>query len=78
LRSTPSILAASSGGEENATLDLFLQLAKGLQVDRYELFQFEEGMPATQMHRGVERLIAEIEAEDLPRVGLLEALIHRV
>jgi transcriptional regulator with XRE-family HTH domain len=73
----PKYLSSIERGEENPTLDLLLRLAKGLQVDLYELFQFEAGAPPTQLRRKIERLIAETEVEDLPRVvRILEALVH--
>jgi transcriptional regulator with XRE-family HTH domain len=73
----PKYLSSIERGAENPTLDLLCRLAKGLQVDLYELFQFQEGVPPAQLRRKVERLIADVTADDLPRmVRMLEALIH--
>jgi transcriptional regulator with XRE-family HTH domain len=75
----PKYLSSIERGVENPTLDLLVRLSKGLQVDLYELFQFEEGAAPAQLRRKVERLIAEIEGEDLSRVvRILEALAHSV
>jgi transcriptional regulator with XRE-family HTH domain len=73
----PKYLSSIERGVENPTLDLLIRLAKGLQVDLYELFQFEEGVSPAQLRRKLEALIAEVRAEELPRVvHMLEALIH--
>jgi XRE family transcriptional regulator, regulator of sulfur utilization len=73
----PKYLSSIERGAENPTLDLLCRLAKGLEVDLYELFQFEEGALPAQLRRKVERLIAEVTVDDLPRmVRMLEALIH--
>jgi transcriptional regulator with XRE-family HTH domain len=73
----PKYLSSIERGAENPTLDLLCRLAKGLQVDLYEIFQFQEGVPPTQLRRKVERLLAEVTADDLPRmVRMLEALMH--
>jgi transcriptional regulator with XRE-family HTH domain len=73
----PKYLSSIERGAENPTLDLLCRLAKGLQVDLYELFQFQEGVPPAQLRRKVEHLLAEATADDLPRmVRMLEALIH--
>jgi XRE family transcriptional regulator, regulator of sulfur utilization len=73
----PKYLSSIERGAENPTLDLLIRLAKGLQVDLYELFQFEEGAPPAQLRRKMERLIADVTGDDLPRVvRMLEALIH--
>ncbi len=70
-------LSSIERGVENPTLGLLIRLARGLQVDLYELFQFEAGAPPAQLRRKVERLTAEIEVGDLPRVvRILEALVH--
>src|SRR6266540_5312393 len=61
-------LSSIERGVENPTLGLLIRLARGLQVDLYELFQFEAGAPPAQLRRKVERLTAEIEVGDLPRV----------
>jgi transcriptional regulator with XRE-family HTH domain len=73
----PKYLSSIERGVENPTLDLLIRLANGLQVDLYELFQFEEGAPPALLRRKVERLIAEVTVDDLPRmVRMLKALIH--
>jgi transcriptional regulator with XRE-family HTH domain len=73
----PKYLSSIERGVENPTLDLLCRLARGLQVDLYELFQFEEGATPAQLRRKVERLMAEVTVDDLPRmVRMLEALIH--
>jgi XRE family transcriptional regulator, regulator of sulfur utilization len=73
----PKYLSSIERGAENPTLDLLIRLAKGLQVDLYELFQFEEGAPPAQLRRMMERLMADVSRDDLPRVvRMLEALIH--
>jgi transcriptional regulator with XRE-family HTH domain len=73
----PKYLSSIEHGVENPTLDLLIRLANGLQVDLYELFQFEEGAPPALLRRKVERLIAEVTVDDLPRmVRMLKALIH--
>jgi transcriptional regulator with XRE-family HTH domain len=73
----PKYLSSIERGAENPTLALLCRLAKGLQVDLSELFQFQEGVPPAQLRRKVARLLAEVTADDLPRmVRMLEALIH--
>src|SRR5919197_792121 len=49
----PKYLSSIERGAENPTLDLLRRLAKGLQVDLYELFQFQEGVPPGQLRRKV-------------------------
>jgi transcriptional regulator with XRE-family HTH domain len=71
----PKYLSSIERGVENPTLDLLCRLANGLQVDLYELFQFEVG--PGQLRRKMEQLMAEVLVDDLPRVvRMLEALIH--
>jgi transcriptional regulator with XRE-family HTH domain len=73
----PKYMSSIERGTENPTLDLLCRLARGLQVDLYELFQFEGGEPPARLRQKVEQLIAEIEGENLPRVvRILEALAH--
>jgi transcriptional regulator with XRE-family HTH domain len=73
----PKYLSSIERGVENPTLDLLIRLAKGLQVNLYELFQFEERTPPVQLRRKMEALVAEVRVEELPRVvRILEALIH--
>jgi transcriptional regulator with XRE-family HTH domain len=73
----PKYLSGIEQGVENPTLDLLIRLAKGLQVNLYEIFQFEEGAPPAQLRRKMEALVTEVRAEELPRVvRVLEALMH--
>jgi transcriptional regulator with XRE-family HTH domain len=73
----PKYLSSIERVGKNPTLDRLSRLSKGLQVDLYELFQFEEGATPAQLPRKVERLIAEIDMTDLLRVvRILEALAH--
>jgi transcriptional regulator with XRE-family HTH domain len=73
----PKYLSSIERGVENPNLDLLIWMAKGLQMDLYELIQFEEGAPPAQLRRKMEALVAEVRAEELPRVvRLLEALMH--
>ena len=70
-------LGSVERGEENPTLDLFLRLAKGLQVDLYEIFQFEyEGEQPRRLRKKLEHLIAAAKDDDLARLTrVLEALV---
>jgi transcriptional regulator with XRE-family HTH domain len=71
----PKYLSSIERGEENPTLDLLIRLAKGLQVELYELFQLEPD--PEWLRQRLARLITEIHAEELPRtVRVLEAFIH--
>jgi transcriptional regulator with XRE-family HTH domain len=75
---SPKYLSSIERGAENPTLDLLGRLAKGLQVELYELFQFapEAGRPE-RLRRKLVGLVAEIRVDELPRlVRVLEALIH--
>jgi transcriptional regulator with XRE-family HTH domain len=75
---SPKYLSSIERGVENPTLDLLGRLAQGLEVELYELFQFapDAGPPARLRQRLV-GLVAEIRAEELPRlVRVLEALVH--
>jgi transcriptional regulator with XRE-family HTH domain len=71
----PTYLSSIERGGENPTLDLLIRLAKGLQVELYELFQLEPD--PERLRQRLAGLIAEIHAEELPRtVRVLEAVIH--
>jgi transcriptional regulator with XRE-family HTH domain len=71
----PKYLSSIERGGENPTLDLLIRLAKGLQVELYELFQLEPD--PERLRQRLAGLIAEIHAEELPRtVRVLEAVIH--
>jgi transcriptional regulator with XRE-family HTH domain len=74
----PKYLSSIERGAENPTLDLLCRLAKGLQVDLYELFHVEpDAAQPERLRRKLEGLIADIRPEDLLRiVRVLEALIH--
>jgi transcriptional regulator with XRE-family HTH domain len=75
---SPKYLSSIERGAENPTLNLLSRLAQGLQVDLYELFQGEPdaGQPA-RLRRKLAELVAEIRAEDLPRlVRVFEVLVH--
>jgi XRE family transcriptional regulator, regulator of sulfur utilization len=74
----PKYLSSIERGVENPTLDLLCRLANGLQVDLYELFQFEPDAAQPQrLRRKLEGLVAEIRAEELSRVvRVLKALVH--
>jgi hypothetical protein len=62
---------------ESRSADLLCRLAKGLQVDLDALFSLEGGAPPAQLSRKMERLMAEVTGDDLPRVvRMLEALMH--
>ena len=71
-------LSSIERGEENPTFDLFLRLARGLDVDLYELFQFEdEGARPQGLRKKLERLVVELGEDELARVvRVLEALVH--
>jgi transcriptional regulator with XRE-family HTH domain len=71
-------LSSIERGAENPTLDLLCRLAKGLQVDLYELFQFDpDAVQPQRLRQKLEGLVAEIRAEELSRVvRILEALVH--
>jgi transcriptional regulator with XRE-family HTH domain len=73
----PKYLSSVERGEENPTLDLFLRLAEGLQVELPTLFQYaQEGESRARLRQHVERLIADLSEEELRRVvRVLEALI---
>ena len=73
----PKYLSSVERGEENPTLDLFLRLAEGLQVELPALFQYaQEGESRERLRQHVERLVADLSEEDLRRVvRVLEALI---
>jgi transcriptional regulator with XRE-family HTH domain len=74
----PKYLSSIERGVENPTLELIGRLAHGLQVEVYELFQGgpEAGQP-DRLRQRLLGLIAEIRAEELPRlVRVLEALVH--
>jgi transcriptional regulator with XRE-family HTH domain len=75
---SPKYLSSIERGAENPTLDLLGRLAKGLQVDLYELFQGEpDAGQSARLRRKLAGLVAEIRTEDLPRlVRVLEALVH--
>lgn len=71
----PKYLSSIERGGENPTLDLLIRLAQGLQVELYELFQFEPD--PERLRQRLAGLIAEVRAEELPRtVRILETLIH--
>ena len=74
----PKYLSSVERGAENPTLDLFLRLAEGLQVELPALFQYaQEGESRERLRQHVERLIADLSEEELRRVvRVLEALIH--
>jgi transcriptional regulator with XRE-family HTH domain len=74
----PKYLSSIERGAENPTLDLLRRLAKGLQVDLYELFQFDPDAAQPQrLRQKLDGLVAEIRAEELSRVvRILEALVH--
>ncbi|MGH7963635.1 MAG: helix-turn-helix transcriptional regulator [Candidatus Binatia bacterium] len=74
---SPRYLSSIETGKENPTLDLFLRLAKGLQVDLYEIFQFEhEGEQPRRLRKKLESLIAAAKDDDLARLTrVLEALV---
>jgi transcriptional regulator with XRE-family HTH domain len=71
-------LSSIERGAENPTLDLLGRLAKGLQVELYELFQFTPDVSQPErLRQTLMGLVAEIRAEELPRlVRVLEALVH--
>ena len=71
-------LSSIERGVENPTFDLFLRLARGLNVNSYELFQFEnEGDPTRRLRKKLERLVTEVKEEELVRViRIMEALLH--
>jgi transcriptional regulator with XRE-family HTH domain len=72
----PKYLSSIERGVENPTLDPLCRL-KGLQVDLFAFFQVEEGALPAQLRRKMERLMAEVTGDDLPRVvRMLETLIH--
>lgn len=75
---SPKYLSRIETGRENPSLDLLLRLAQGLEVDLYELCQFEhEGERSRLLRKKLEKLVAEIKEEDLTRmVRVLEALVH--
>jgi transcriptional regulator with XRE-family HTH domain len=53
------------------------QLAEHIEINPKYLSSIEEGTPPAQLCRKVERLLAEVTVDDLPRmVRMLEALIH--
>jgi transcriptional regulator with XRE-family HTH domain len=71
-------LSSIERGAENPTLDLLGRLAKGLQVELYELFQFapDAGQPEWLRQKLI-GLVTEIRADELSRlVRVLEALVH--
>jgi transcriptional regulator with XRE-family HTH domain len=74
----PKDLSSIERGVENPTLELIGRLAQGLQVEVYELFQREpEAGQADRLRQRLLGLIAEIRADELPRlVQVLEALVH--
>lgn len=71
-------LSSIERGEENPTFDLFLRLARGLNIDLYELFQFEDDSARPQrLRKKLEGLIVEVGENELARVvRVLEALVH--
>jgi transcriptional regulator with XRE-family HTH domain len=73
----PKYLSSVERGEENPTLDLFLRLAEGLQVELPALFQYaQEGESRERLRQRVERLIVDLSEEELRRVvWVLEALL---
>ena len=73
----PKYLSSVERGEENPTLDLFLRLAEGLQVELPALFQYaQEGESRERLRQRVERLIVDLSEEELRRVvRVLEALL---
>jgi transcriptional regulator with XRE-family HTH domain len=75
---SPKYLSSIERGGENPTLDLLGRLAQGLEVELYELFQFApDARQPTRLRQRLGRLVAEIRAEELPRlVRVLEALVH--
>lgn len=74
---SPRYLSCIETGKENPTLDLFLRLAKGLQVDLYEIFQFEhEGDTPRRLRKKLESLVSAAKDDDLARLTrVLEALV---
>jgi transcriptional regulator with XRE-family HTH domain len=74
----PKYLSSVERGQENPTLDLFLRLAEGLQVELSALFQYgPEGESRDRLLQHVERLIADLNEEQLRQVvRVLEALIR--
>ncbi|MGH7965611.1 MAG: helix-turn-helix domain-containing protein [Candidatus Binatia bacterium] len=77
---SPKYLSRIETGRENPTLDLFARLAKGLQIDLYEIFLFEhEGEQLRRLHKKLESLITTAKDKDLVRLTpVLEALVHYV
>jgi transcriptional regulator with XRE-family HTH domain len=73
----PKYLSSIERGAENPTLDLLIRLARGLQVELYDLFQFcAEGSP-DELRQKLAGFLAEIPADELRRVvRVLEALVH--
>jgi transcriptional regulator with XRE-family HTH domain len=73
----PKYLSSIERGLENPTLDLLIRLARGLQVELHELFQWGPDGAPDQLRQRVTRLVAEIPAGELHRlVRVLEALAH--
>lgn len=74
----PKYLSSIERGEENPTLDLFIRLTGGLQVELHEIFQFEyEAQQSERLRTKLKALMAEIKEEELARmVHILEALVH--
>jgi transcriptional regulator with XRE-family HTH domain len=73
----PKYLSNVERGEENPTLDLFLRLAEGLQVEMSALFQYaQEGESRERLLQHVEQLVADLSEEELRGVvRVLEASI---
>lgn len=75
---SPKYLSRIEVGRENPTLDLFARLAKGLQIELYEIFQFAQASEQPRrLRKKLESLIATAKDEDLARLThVLEALVQ--
>ena len=69
-------LSSIERGAENPTLDLFIRLAHGLNVDLREIFETEPGSPKV-VRRKIMSLIDQAKDDQLlSLVRILEALTH--
>lgn len=73
----PVYLSNIERGMANPTLDLFLRLAKGLDVEMWELFDFGYEVSPSELRKVLNHIIKELDDEKLkPVVKVVRALVR--
>ena len=73
---SPNYLSRMERGTENPTLDMLIKISEALEVEMWELFDFQHTANSKQLHDMLKKLMNEIDDEDKLRtaVRVIQAL----